>query len=87
MLLFTLAFNNVHLYAFTLTNVHFAIQRTDYSKISATRLSELLNQTPAATEAALCEMVTDGQLYARIDRLAGVVCFKKAPNDDETLNE
>ena len=38
-----------------------------------------------ALEAALSELVTDKQLFARIDRPAGIVQFVKTASEDETL--
>jgi|TARA_B100000524_G_scaffold214802_1_gene112713 26S proteasome regulatory subunit N5 len=58
-----------------------------YARISIARLANLLALAPDAMEKELCAMVSNKQVYARIDRPAGVIKFSppKAPN--ELLND
>eukprot|EP00457_Paulinella_chromatophora_P004956 gb/GEZN01004969.1/.p1 GENE.gb/GEZN01004969.1/~~gb/GEZN01004969.1/.p1 ORF type:complete len:556 (-),score=150.13 gb/GEZN01004969.1/:202-1845(-) len=49
-----------------------------FNQIPTKRLATLLNLNEDQTEEYLCEMVSSSQLYARIDRPAGVVTFTKS---------
>ena len=57
-----------------------------YSRISMSRLTELLDLPPITTERTLCKLVTDKTVYARIDRPAGIVSFKQKRSINEVLN-
>lgn len=57
-----------------------------YSRITLSRLTELLDLPPLTTERTLCKLVTDKTIYARIDRPAGVVNFKQKKNPTDVLN-
>ena len=57
-----------------------------YSKLSLTRLAELLDQTPEDAEKHLCDQVSSHFIWARVDRASGVVNFIKPQSSDETLN-
>ncbi|OCF42060.1 26S proteasome regulatory subunit N5 [Kwoniella heveanensis CBS 569] len=57
-----------------------------YSRITLTRLTELLDLPPLTTERTLCKLVTDKTIYARIDRPAGVINFKSNKGVNEVLN-
>jgi len=57
-----------------------------YSRISMSRLTELLDLPPLTTERTLCKLVTDKTVYARIDRPAGIVDFRSKKNMNESLN-
>ena len=57
-----------------------------YSRVTLTRLTELLDLPPITTERTLCKLVTDKTIYARIDRPAGVVTFKPKTNPTDVLN-
>ena len=57
-----------------------------YTKISMTRLTELLDLPPISAERTLCKLVTDKTIYARIDRPKGIVSFKQKESINETLN-
>lgn len=46
-----------------------------YTKITLTRMAELLDLAVEETEASLCKLVETGVISARTDRLAGVVRF------------
>jgi 26S proteasome regulatory subunit N5 len=53
-----------------------------YSRITMTRLTELLDLPPLTTERTICKLVTDKTIYARIDRPAGIVSFKQTWSGD-----
>ena len=57
-----------------------------YTKITLQRLSELLDLSPDAAEAALAKLVQGGTVYGKIDRPAGVVAFVKRRETAEHLN-
>lgn len=57
-----------------------------YSRITLSRLTELLDLPPLTTERTLCKLVTDKTIYARIDRPAGIVTFKQKKNPTAVLN-
>ncbi len=57
-----------------------------YSRISMSRLTELLDLPPLTTERTLCKLVTDKTVHARINRPAGVVTFKQTKSINEVLN-
>jgi len=59
----------------------------NYSRIRMNRLSQLLALPVDETESFLCDMVTSKQMWARIDRPAGVIIFKKDKSPSELLNE
>jgi 26S proteasome regulatory subunit N5 len=58
-----------------------------YSKLSLTRLSELLDQSQDDAEKHLADQVTSHFIWARIDRANGVVNFVKPQNSTEVLND
>ncbi|WRT67748.1 uncharacterized protein IL334_004720 [Kwoniella shivajii] len=57
-----------------------------YSRITLTRLTELLDLSALTTERTLCKLVTDKTVYARIDRPNGIVNFKQTKGTNEILN-
>ncbi|KAG0570069.1 hypothetical protein M758_6G131100 [Ceratodon purpureus] len=57
-----------------------------YSRITLTRLSELLCLTAQETEKHLSEMVVSKALVAKVDRPAGVVCFISKMDSNDVLN-
>jgi len=57
-----------------------------YSRITLTRLTELLDLPLSKTERTLCKLVTDKIVYARIDRPSGIVVFKQKKNINDILN-
>lgn len=57
-----------------------------YSRITFTRLTELLDLPPLTTERTLCKLVTDKTIYARINRPSGIVDFKPKQNPTDVLN-
>ncbi|WBW72859.1 19S proteasome regulatory subunit Rpn501 [Schizosaccharomyces osmophilus] len=58
-----------------------------YSRIQCDRLGVLLDMSREETELFLSDLITKGQFYARIDRPAQVITFKKPKNVHEQLNE
>jgi len=57
-----------------------------YSRITSTRLSELLRLPVASTEILLSEMVSTKQLYGKIDRPRGIIEFQRPQAAAEVLN-
>lgn len=58
----------------------------NYCRVTLKRLAELLELGHDETESFLCDMVTGKHLYAKIDRPAGIVVFKKPESPEELLN-
>ena len=58
-----------------------------YTRIQIPRLTELLDLSEDETEKYISELVTSKTVYARIDRPARVVTFRKTRDADEVLNE
>lgn len=60
-----------------------------YTRIRFTRLAELLKLDPDTTETYLSEMVSEGQLVAKIDRPTGIVSFaaEVKKNTNTMMNE
>jgi len=57
-----------------------------YSRITSSRLAQLLQLSPEKCEAYVSEMVSSKQLYAKIDRPAGIVRFKPKQLPQQHLN-
>lgn len=58
-----------------------------YARISMARLAELLALSMAQAEEQLVEMVCSKQLYARIDRPAGIITFSPPKPPEQLLND
>lgn len=58
-----------------------------YSKLSITRLAQLLDQTPEDAEKQLCEQVSSHFIWARVDRSNGIVNFIKPQSSNEVLTD
>jgi len=56
-----------------------------YSRITSKRLSELLKLDDEKTETYLSEMVSDKQLYAKINRPTGIVTFQKPQDSNDQV--
>jgi len=56
-----------------------------YSRITSKRLAELLRLDDEKTETYLSEMVSDKQLYAKINRPTGIVTFQKPSDSNDQL--
>mmetsp|Transcript_20848 Transcript_20848/g.30908 ORF Transcript_20848/g.30908 Transcript_20848/m.30908 type:complete len:458 (+) Transcript_20848:15-1388(+) len=57
-----------------------------YKRIRCARLAEHLGLDLTATESALSSMVSEGSLYARIDRPAGIISFSEPKPASEVLS-
>jgi len=57
-----------------------------YTRIHLSRLAALLDLNVAESEETLSSLVVSGTIYARIDRPAGIVSFKKLRSEREMLN-
>lgn len=60
---------------------------TYYAQLTSDRLGQLLSLAPSKAEVLLSELVSSGQLYARIDRPRGIITFSKPQPATEVLNE
>jgi 26S proteasome regulatory subunit N5 len=58
-----------------------------YSRIAGKRLSALLGLSYDDLEAHISNMVSSGDIYAKIDRPRDVIVFKRALGQDEILND
>lgn len=58
-----------------------------YSKITLTRLSELLDLDPSKAEEHLCDLTIKKSIYARINRKTGEINFIKSKKPTDILNE
>lgn len=58
-----------------------------YTRIQFKRLTELLDLTEDETEKYISDLVTAKTIYAKIDRPARLVSFKKTSDPDDVLNE
>jgi len=58
-----------------------------YTRITMQRLGEHLELPLAEMEEQLCQMVTNKQVYARIDRPKGIVSFQKPKTANALLND
>jgi len=58
-----------------------------YERIRGSRLASLLGLTPSDLEKHVSTMVSDGDIYAKIDRPADVIRFSKPKSPDEILGD
>ncbi|UYV71719.1 PSMD12, partial [Cordylochernes scorpioides] len=58
-----------------------------YQRVTTTRMAELLDLTVPMTEKVLSEMVVAGTIWAKIDRLAGIICFARQKDPNTLLND
>eukprot|EP00463_Aulacantha_scolymantha_P001086 TRINITY_DN1755_c0_g1_i1.p1 TRINITY_DN1755_c0_g1~~TRINITY_DN1755_c0_g1_i1.p1 ORF type:complete len:156 (-),score=18.20 TRINITY_DN1755_c0_g1_i1:272-739(-) len=58
-----------------------------YTRITSERLAQLLRLDEEKTEKFLSEMVSSKQLFAKIDRPAGIIVFDKKKSSNDILNE
>ncbi|CCH61767.1 hypothetical protein TBLA_0F02250 [Henningerozyma blattae CBS 6284] len=58
-----------------------------YSRISLSRLNELLDLTESETEQFISDLVNQGIIYAKVNRPARIVNFERPKNSSELLNE
>jgi len=57
-----------------------------YSRISMKRMAVLLDLSPNEAEKFLSELVTRKTVFAKIDRPAGIVVFRRSAESEDTLN-
>merc|ERR1712173_9927 len=57
-----------------------------YNRISTKRLSTFLSVNADETEEYVSKMVTDKEIFARINRLDGIIRFKQKENENQILN-
>jgi 26S proteasome regulatory subunit N5 len=57
-----------------------------YTRCTLDRLGQLLHLAPEEAERALCEMVSNKEVWARVDRLSGVVVFARPEEPNEALD-
>lgn len=58
-----------------------------YTRITIARLTSLLDLTPDQTEETLARLVVSGTIWARIDRPAGVVNFRRTRTAEDVMND
>ncbi len=58
-----------------------------YTRITLTRLTSLLDLTQQQTEEILCRLVVSGTVWARIDRPAGIINFRKSRSAEDVMND
>jgi len=58
-----------------------------YSRISLKRMAQLLDLSPQETEDTLSTLVVNKTVWAKIDRLAGLVTFTAYKDPNEVLND
>jgi len=58
-----------------------------YSKITLSRLTALLDLTPKETEQTLAKLVVSGTIWAKVDRPAGIVDFRKTRGAENVMND
>lgn len=58
-----------------------------YSRITIARLTALLDLTPKQTEQTLARLVVSGTIWAKIDRPAGIVDFRKKRSAEDVMND
>ncbi|EIW86896.1 26S proteasome non-ATPase regulatory subunit 12 [Coniophora puteana RWD-64-598 SS2] len=58
-----------------------------YTRITLTRLTDLLDLSAKQTEETLARLVVSGSIWARIDRPAGIINFRKRQDAEDVMNE
>jgi 26S proteasome regulatory subunit N5 len=58
-----------------------------YTRITLRRLTDLLDLTSAESEAALSKLVVKKTIYAKIDRVDGIVSFVPRQDCDEVIDK
>jgi len=58
-----------------------------YTRITIPRLTALLDLTPKQTEQTLARLVVSGTIWAKIDRPAGIVDFRKKRSAEDVMND
>eukprot|EP01095_Lingulamoeba_sp_RSL-Kostka_P017777 TRINITY_DN945_c1_g1_i1.p1 TRINITY_DN945_c1_g1~~TRINITY_DN945_c1_g1_i1.p1 ORF type:complete len:460 (-),score=153.12 TRINITY_DN945_c1_g1_i1:209-1588(-) len=60
---------------------------TYYNRITSDKFSKLLGIESEEAEKCLSHLVSNGSIYAKIDRIKGIICFSKPKDASEILNE
>ncbi|CAN7978440.1 unnamed protein product, partial [Ixodes persulcatus] len=58
-----------------------------YTRITLQRMSQLLDLSEKGTEELLSELVVAKRVWAKVDRLDGVVSFSRHQEPNEVLND
>jgi len=58
-----------------------------YDRIHGKRLAQLLDLSPGTLEEEISKMVSDGTVYAKIDRPKDIIRFKSFKNPEEILSD
>jgi len=58
-----------------------------YTRVTLTRMAELLDLSTEKVEEVLCSMVVSGQVQAKTDRPSGIVYFQDSKDPSEILND
>ena len=58
-----------------------------YTRITLARLTSLLDLTQQQTEETLCRLVVSGTVWARVDRPAGIISFRKGRSAEDVMND
>lgn len=58
-----------------------------YTRMTLSRLKDLLNLPQARTEETLCRLVVSGTIWARIDRPSGIINFRAARDSEDVMND
>jgi 26S proteasome regulatory subunit N5 len=58
-----------------------------YTRITLERLANLLDLSQKEAEAVLSRLVVGGTIWAKIDRPAGVIDFRKPRGTEEVMND
>jgi len=68
-----------------ITEHNVVVISNNYSKIRLPRLASLIDLPVTEAEEAVCRLVIDKTIWARVDRIGGVVGFAKQKNHNEVL--
>eukprot|EP01059_Diplonema_ambulator_P007729 TRINITY_DN17213_c0_g1_i1.p1 TRINITY_DN17213_c0_g1~~TRINITY_DN17213_c0_g1_i1.p1 ORF type:complete len:480 (+),score=108.12 TRINITY_DN17213_c0_g1_i1:629-2068(+) len=60
---------------------------THYNRVTLPRLGTLIDLPPQETEDAICKLVIDKEIWARVDRIDGIVTFKRKKNSTEVMHD
>ncbi|KAJ9476582.1 26S proteasome regulatory subunit RPN5 [Pseudozyma hubeiensis] len=58
-----------------------------YTRITLSRLAQLLDLSPEQSESSLADLVSSGTIFAKMDRPAGLVTFEKRKSNADVLND
>ncbi|XP_023228622.1 26S proteasome non-ATPase regulatory subunit 12-like [Centruroides sculpturatus] len=58
-----------------------------YTRTTLKRMSQLLDLNEKDTEEVLSNLVVNKTVWAKVDRLAGIICFSQQKDPNEVLND